>query len=206
MVLFLSRLRQRGERILFLGTSTPYSRASYSPKLYSIVLANGHVAERNLGEGWCIRCARWVPGGRQIAVIGAFRSPITVLTTDLWVVEVGWRRGAICRSMDVRGRVGFRIHHDMPLWDAPWFHDIVFPRCTYGVGDRTEAVEGPKVWAISLSGPPLCERVLGGRSFVCGDQRERRQDSHPLRRDRYSDSHPNCIELLRGPSTASHPM
>ena len=98
-------------------------------------------------------------------MIGARRSPITVPTTDLWVVEFDGG-GEQCRSMEVRGRVGVRIHHDMPLWDAPWFHDIVFRDAstawvTVQSGGRAE------VWAMSLRGPPLCERVLGGdRSYV----------------------------------------
>jgi dipeptidyl aminopeptidase/acylaminoacyl peptidase len=148
-----------GERILFLGTSSPIPGASYSPKLYSVRIFDRTIRE-HLGDGWYIRSAKWLPGGQRIAVVGAYQNPVTVPTTDLWVVD-GDGTGVSCRSTDVKGRVGFRMHHDMPIWDAGWLNEIVVKDAdsawvTVQDGGRAE------IWSMSLSGPTKCERVVDG--------------------------------------------
>ena len=148
-----------GKRLLFLATSSPIPGASYSPKLYSVRVSDGTVCE-HLGEEWFISSARWVPGGQRIAVIGAYRSRVTIPTTDLWMVDCEGSE-ASCRSAEVKGRVGFRIHHDMPIWDTGSLNGLMVKDAdsawvTVQDGGRAE------IWAMSLSGPTKSEHVVGG--------------------------------------------
>lgn len=148
-----------GERILFLGTASPIPFASYSPHLYSIRVSDRAIRE-HLGDGWFITSAKWVPGGRHMVVVGAYQSSVTVPTTDLWVVDCDGA-GVSCRSAEVQGKVGFRVHHDMPIWDVGWLNGVVVRDAntvlaTVQHGGRAE------IWEMSLLGPAVCKRVVGG--------------------------------------------
>lgn len=148
-----------GDQLLFLGTRDPIPGASYSPALYSVRIRDGAV-RMLLSDGWYIASARWIPGGGRVALIGAHRSRITIPATDLWVLDCATNEVS-CRSTDVKARVGFRLHHDMPIWETSQLNGLVMRGpdsawVTVQDGGRVE------VWDIALSGPARCSRVISG--------------------------------------------
>ncbi len=147
-----------GERILFLRTSLPepFDRY-YSPHLYTVRIADRTVHE-HLGTGWSIQFASWVPGEKRFAIVGAYKGSVTIPTPDLWVVDEDGAN-ASCRSTHVKGRVGFRIHHDMPMWGMG-SGLVVKDKTSAWVTVQTGG--SPEVWQMTLSGPVRCERVVGG--------------------------------------------
>jgi len=63
--------------------------------------------------------------------------------------------------MEVKGRVGFRLHHDMPIWDLSSLNGVVIKSpssawVTVQHGGRAEILE------MSLTGPQRCVRVASG--------------------------------------------
>lgn len=148
-----------GERVMFLGSRDPIPFAGYSPQLYSVRISDRHVT-RHFGDGWYIEKAKWMPGAKRIAVIGAYQSKLTVPTTDLWVVDCDGTN-ADCRTDAVRGRVGCRVHHDMPLWELEALNGLVI-RDSSSAWISVQLGGSVEVHDVSLSGPARCERVLGG--------------------------------------------
>lgn len=163
-----------GERILFLATASPVPGAGLSPALYSIHVAS-RIIRSYVDADWFISTARWAPGGRRIVIVGAYGSPATVPTTDLWVIDCD--SGAVsCRSSAVKGRVGIRLHHDMPIWDAGW-NDGVVVKDGQSAWVTVQNGGAAEIWELSLAGPERSERILHGeRACIAVDAcRERRR-------------------------------
>lgn len=151
-----------GRQLLFMATQSPVPFAGYSPRLYCVRVENG-VTRQLLGEDWFIALARWMPDGQSIALIGSYRSTLSVPVTDLYLVNIETGEHS-CRSVDVEGQVGMRVHHDMPIWEACWQNGLVVNDShsawvTVQFGGRAAICE------ISLSGPTSCRPVLEGDRF-----------------------------------------
>jgi dipeptidyl aminopeptidase/acylaminoacyl peptidase len=149
-----------GRRILFLGTRSPIPGAGYSPTLY-IVDVSRHSLRQPLSDGWFIGQARWLPNGMGIAFIGAYRSTVTIPTTDLWVLDLN-DGTASCRSNEHPGRVGFRLHHDMPIWDVGSCNGLIV-RDAESAWVNIQYGGQAEIWRVSLSGElRSSERIVGG--------------------------------------------
>lgn len=156
-----------GKRLLFQGTDEAIPFASYSPNLFCADLGSKRVTKL-LGDDWFIIEAAWAPDGKRIIVAGAYKSKLTVPVIDVWTVEIASGR-ASCRTSEWVGNVGFRIHHDMPNWEATQLVHLAMmgpDRVHTSVqrGGRTE------IWSIGLSGPIDLEVVnAGNRSCILLD-------------------------------------
>jgi dipeptidyl aminopeptidase/acylaminoacyl peptidase len=120
---------------------------------------NGAINEV-LGNRWYIVDARWLPGGERVAVAAAFDSTLTIPAPGLWVVD---RSGgnADFRTPGAIGNVGFRIHHDMPVWDLTHGKSITVldQHTAFATVQKGGCVE---IWRIALDGAIAVERVVGG--------------------------------------------
>jgi len=150
---------EAGERLLYLGTSSPIPGSNYSPSLYTVRIADKAI-RRHLDREWFIQSAHWLPCGQRFVIVAAYQSPLTIPTTDLWVVDCDGSARS-CRSPSVKGKVGFRLHHDMPIWDLSNLNGVVLASpdsvwATAQLGGRAEIFE------LSLRGPIQCRRIIGG--------------------------------------------
>lgn len=138
-----------GERLLFQATNEAIPFASYSPDLFCADLRNNSI-HKILGEDWFISEATWTSDGERIVIAGAFNSPLTVPVIDLWAMDADGRN-AECRTRERIGNVGYRVHHDMPNWDATQFVHLAMT--TDGEACATVQKGGcAEIWSIALSG------------------------------------------------------
>lgn len=152
-----------GTRLLALATPAAIPFATYSPRLYVLDLRSA-TANQILDDGWFITHARWLPDGEGIAVVGAWRSDVTIPDCDLWTVGANGAN-PVCRTRGLHGNVGLRMHHDMPIWDLGAMHGIIVADADVAyatVQSRGEAA----VCAIRLRGSPATERIVAGER-VC---------------------------------------
>jgi dipeptidyl aminopeptidase/acylaminoacyl peptidase len=155
----------RGDRLLLLGSATSAVGSGAFPCLWAMDVTNGNLLEV-LGDGWGVEAAEWCPDGLHIVIAGSHASQDRVPAASLWVVGPDGSNPQR-RTDNTISHVGFRFHHDMPLWDATPL--LAIPNngmafVTVQRGGRSS------IFQISLTGEVFCEEVIGGeRSCVILD-------------------------------------
>lgn len=150
-----------GKRILFLASDAAVADQSLvgGLKLCTLDITDGRRVEV-LGDGWFLAAAAWSPCGERIVFAGAFNSPLIVPKSDLWVVNADGSHPQ-CRTKELVGTLGFRIHHDMPTWATSQDNMLSVTETSHAYatvlkGGCTE------ICRISLEGEPGCVPVLSG--------------------------------------------
>lgn len=153
-----------GDKILFFATREPIPNASYSPHLMVVDVAAGSLTEI-LGDGWFITAARWLSDGVRIAVAAARYSALTMPNPLLWVIDS--QTGDVdCRTPDLDGIVGARIHHDTPSRELMAGGQIIITgddEAVISVQHRGQT----QVRRIALTGPVSHHAVLDGARTCC---------------------------------------
>lgn len=153
-----------GSRILVLATSLKSLGTGQLPRLCMVDAVTGEMRDI-LSEPWAIEAAEWSPNGTKIVVAGS-RSSQAAPAAALWVVEADGSN-AQCRTDASLPHVGFRFHHDMPIWDMP--STIAVPSNQFSF-ITVQAGGQSAIYKISLSGPISCEQITqGNRSCVLLD-------------------------------------
>jgi dipeptidyl aminopeptidase/acylaminoacyl peptidase len=157
-----------GRRILCLATDDASSYVTFPARLLTISVDGGEITEV-LGGRWFIACARWLPGGEQIAVAGAPESTLTIPMFSLWVIG---RSGGYpeLRTRGMVGNIGCFTEHDMPIMD------LMYGSNALTILDRKSALAtvqrggSTEIWRIALEGGIAMERALvGERSCIALD-------------------------------------
>jgi dipeptidyl aminopeptidase/acylaminoacyl peptidase len=157
----------RGDQILFFAGNGAVPYASYSQRLVTVHLADGHVAEV-LGTDWYVEAARWLPESRSITVLAARQSTLTIPAASLWMIDEPGAEPRL-RTPELNATIGFRINHDMPVRDLTGNQALVVP-------DRTSALltvqKGgyTEIWRAALVGDTAFEPIMtGDRSYIVLD-------------------------------------
>jgi len=162
-----------GKRLLFLGSSAAVADQALvgGLKLFTVDVTNGHRVEV-LGDRWFIAAAAWTPCGERIVVAGAHDSPLIVPKSQLWVVDLDGSNPR-CRTDNLSGNIGFRIHHDMPTWATSQDNILSVPDAAHAYAT---VLKGgcAEVCRITLEGEPSWESVASGlRSCLIMDSNQK---------------------------------
>ena len=154
----------RGAEILVLATATGELGRGRFPRLCTINAQTGRFREV-LDKSWEVEAAEWCPDGVRIVVAGARSRVERVPAAALWVINPD---GSYQRRTEASiPHVGFRFHHDMPMWDStPTFAvpSDGFALITAQAGGHSS------LYRVALLGALRCEEVIGGdRSCVILD-------------------------------------
>lgn len=159
-----------GTCLLIMATAHPIGGSSYSP-LPCIVDAETGAQTHLLNDDWHVRSARWLPDGRSVAFAGAYQSAVTVPPLDIWTLDLITHQTR-CRSHAMRARIGCRVHHDMPLWGAPWV-DALIALVDGSILAPVQNGGKPEIWRFPSDetvAPHAVLELAGGANLLCADQ------------------------------------
>jgi dipeptidyl aminopeptidase/acylaminoacyl peptidase len=152
-----------------LATDNSSAYLSFPARLVALEVTTGAATELLRGE-WFVACARWLPEGNAIAVVGAPQGVLTIPAFSLWSVDAVGRRDPELRTPGMTGNLGFFVEHDMPVTE--WMYGsnaitILDSKTIFATVQRRGSAE---IWRIGVEGAiAMTPLTTGDRSSIVLD-------------------------------------
>lgn len=158
-----------GRRILFLATDDSSAYVSFPARLVVLEVATGAATELLQGE-WFVACARWLPGGNAIAVVGAPQGALTIPAFSLWIVDGVGGHDPELRTPGMTGNLGFFVEHDMPVTEWMYGSNAITVLDSNTILATVQKRGSAEIWCIRAQGEiGMTPLTRGDRSSIVLD-------------------------------------
>jgi dipeptidyl aminopeptidase/acylaminoacyl peptidase len=158
-----------GRRILYLATDDSSAYLSFPARLVTLDMTTGAATDIIRGE-WFVACARWLPGGNSIAVVGAPQGTLTIPAFSLWIVDAVGPCDPELRTPGLIGNIGFFVEHDMPVTEWMYGSNAITVLDSKTILATVQRRGSAEIWRMSPEGAiVLTPLITGDRSAIVLD-------------------------------------